>query len=994
MKKIIDIPNSTALLPVFFAFLLACMIFAGTASATHTSNVSLDKTFMKKGMTESYTFTVTNAGADPIYKITVSIPAASGFSMDASTISCPGGWSNIGSDPSKAVCFTDAFGGNIMGSGASKQVGFSATAPNPNSDTQYVWAVDTADNTGNTFPNTKDAKTTIDVTAPAYAWNTPATDAYYADGDALSVDAGVIESGSGITNGLSCSPRIDGALDSFTGTVTYSATSGKCAGTLTLKNDSGLSDGAHRITVSVADKLGNIQISENLRIQLDNTAPVLGNITVTPAYEGTTKYVSGRSTISAAVTETGAGIKACEYTLNWDASDPAWAPIGGGSCTANDVDTSSASSVNMRAIDNVDNAGTGTTAVALTPDTTPPEVSLNGLSNWQNTSATAILSCTDNGGSGCNALIYGYKLYASAPVNCPKSRLEYSFEANVTVLSHQWVCAYAEDRVGNPAVSGPAEFRIDKLPPTITNDYAYNGTWANSDQVITLNPQDTGDSKIKEVRYCVGAGCDPASGTILATPYRLTYATDQDNIVRYQAWDNTKNPSTIGSYAVRIDKTAPITGIFGTPSGWQNANVTATVTCSDPAGSGCDASSYGLYVSTVAGPCPTDAGRYDKTSLQIISSHTWICSYAKDASGNAAFSNASVEFRVDETTPTGVLTGVPAAWQPKDALVELDCSDEGGSGCGTAYLTVVPFGSTCTPTSSYVSAVTVSQHSAACWNDTDNAGNTAAGSSEIKVDKEKPITRIISPDAGSWQKTGYDVALEDSDAGGSNLDKCYYLVESNGAVTKEETIRPCSTPVTLTVGDQKDCGTPGADECIIKAYATDAAGNIGETVERAFGIDWTPPVGGYVGYADGYEKDAFTNITVGQGTDNESGLSSVQLYKKEAVLSEGACGEFGEWAAEGTQTPGTTSIAPASSPGKCYMFKYEATNGAGLIASYESTNILKNDKTSLPLIIGQMAAFAGKDAPMIGGTVLLLIMLAGFFAYVAKRKKPQKKTGL
>lgn len=986
MKESIHIPNSKVLL-----LLLAGMILSGYVSAAHTSSISLDKAFMKKGMKDTYTFTVTDNGVDPIYKIAVGIPSASGFSMDVSSISCPGGWSDIGSSPSEAVCFTDAFGGNIIGPGSSEQMSFSATAPNPSSDAQYVWGVDTTDNTGNTFSNTEDAKTTIDVTAPSYIWNTPATDAYYADGDALSVDVSVIDTGSGVNNGLDCSPKIDGTADSFTGTVTYFASTKKCSGTITLKTQSGLSDGAHRITVSVPDKIGNLQTSDNRRIQIDNTAPVVGAITVTPSYDGTVKYVSGKSTISAAVTETGSGIKACEYTLNWGAANPAWIPIDGGSCTATDVDTSSASSVNMRAIDNVGNAGTGTNAVALTPDTTPPTVSLNGISRWQNATATATLACTDNGGSGCNALSYGYKQYTSAPANCPKSRSEYTFEATVTVSSHQWVCAYAEDNVGNPAVSSPAEFKIDNLQPTITNDYAYDGTWADSDQTITLNPQDTGDSDIRDVKYCIGADCDPDSGIILADPYQLSYAANQDNIVRYQAWDNAGNPSSVGSYAVRIDKTAPIAGVSGAPSGWEDYNSTAAVTCSDSGGSGCDIESYKLYASTSAGPCPTDAGSYNEASPQTISRHSWICSYAEDAAGNAVFSNTAVEFKIDETNPAGALNGVPAAWQPGDAAIDLTCSDDGGSGCDTTYLTVVPFGLTCNSASPYNSPVTVSQHSTACWNVTDNAGNTATGSSEIKVDKEKPTTMILSPDAGSWQQTDYSISLSDTDTGGSNLDKCYYQIESNNAATKEKTIRPCSTPITITVGDLKECSSQGTNQCKIKAYATDAAGNIGETVERTFSIDWTAPTGGYINYTDGYEKNTVTNITVGQGTDEESGISSVQLYKKEAVLSEGTCGEYGNWTAEGTQNPGTTSIALTTSPGTCYMFKYEVTNGAGLTASYESANVLKIDETALSAIIGQTAAFMGKNAPMAGGIILLLILLTCFCLYADKKRKTEKK---
>src|SRR3989344_8297054 len=98
----------------------------------------------------------------------------------------------------------------------------------------------------------------------------------------------------------------------------------------------------------------------------------------------------------------------------------------------------------------------------------------------------------------------------------------------------------------------------DITAPTITDDYANDGVWINLDQIVTLTPVDA-LSYIGDVKYCEGIACGPSTGTILGIPYQLNYNTDQNTIVRYQVWDLATNPSIIGEYNVRLDKTAPVT---------------------------------------------------------------------------------------------------------------------------------------------------------------------------------------------------------------------------------------------------------------------------------------------------------------------------------------------------------------------------------------------------------------------------------------------------
>ena len=158
-------------------------------------------------------------------------------------------------------------------------------------------------------------------------------------------------------------------------------------------------------------------------------------------------------------------------------------------------------------------------------------------------------------------------------------------------------------------------YYCDLTAPTITDNYAYDGIWANTDQTVTLTPIDDA-SGIKEVKYCEGVNCTP--DIVLASPYELDYTTDQNTTVRYQAWDNatapgTPNPSLIGEYNVLLDKGAPITTCSDcalenpTVAG---ENTTFSPTCAD-GGSGCKNTTICADAACTVEYCNFDFGESD-----------------------------------------------------------------------------------------------------------------------------------------------------------------------------------------------------------------------------------------------------------------------------------------------------------------------------------------------------------------------------------------------
>ena len=125
---------------------------------------------------------------------------------------------------------------------------------------------------------------------------------------------------------------------------------------------------------------------------------------------------------------------------------------------------------------------------------------------------------------------------------------------------------------------------IDDKPPVISDNFGFDGVWTKDDQTVTLAPADNPcmSTGIKEIRYCEGTDCDPSN--VLAAPYQLAYTNDRDTVVRYRAWDNADNPSDIGKYTVRLDKTTPVITITSPADGAEyaiNQNVPAAYSATD-----------------------------------------------------------------------------------------------------------------------------------------------------------------------------------------------------------------------------------------------------------------------------------------------------------------------------------------------------------------------------------------------------------------------------
>ena len=133
------------------------------------------------------------------------------------------------------------------------------------------------DKAGNIGANATRMAYTVDDTPP-FILITNLTQVFYRDGQTITLNTTIYDLGATVTNNTLCNITIDGASSGFSGGFNYSNLTTSCSGTITLGNPSSLADGAHIISISLRDAVGNLNTSTT-PFMLDNAKPNITNIT-------------------------------------------------------------------------------------------------------------------------------------------------------------------------------------------------------------------------------------------------------------------------------------------------------------------------------------------------------------------------------------------------------------------------------------------------------------------------------------------------------------------------------------------------------------------------------------------------------------------------------------------------------------------------------------------------------------------------------------------
>jgi hypothetical protein len=162
------------------------------------------------------------------------------------------------------------------------------------------------------------------------------------------------------------------------------------------------------------------------------------------------------------------------------------------------------------------------------------------------------------------------------------------------------------------------------------------------------------------------------------------------------------------------------------------------------------------------------------------------------------------------------------------------------------------------------------------------------------------------------------------------------------------TLNP-SEPITVTNNDGSTSHTFTINGSFTFEFV-DAAGNLGSATATVNNIDKTAPTGSSINYTDGYYATASVPLTVNDGTDIGSGINegTRMVFRSEAVLANGTCGEFSDFTKLSPFPSGAypNSVDTTVIDGHCYSYEYLVSDDAHNQTVYTSSNVAKVDTTA------------------------------------------------
>ena len=349
-------------------------------------------------------------------------------------------------------------------------------------------------------------------------------------------------------------------------------------------------DGIYTAQVTSVDMADNPYTYGQVTFTIDNGAPTVLNIAISPSHGST--YISGISTITADITDSLSTISSCSYQLE---SGGSWTDVTvtSGTCTAENVVTSSATSINVKAVDEVTNEGEGTT-VSVTVDTTTPTttatISAEGVSDeeidettWYKGTATVTLQAEDGSGSGVKETKY---CIVSIGDDCTdkSTYTTYSTAISITHLGETILKFYSVDNVENEETIISKTIKYDNTIPTLVE-----GTWQPIGTIETPNPTITvtidgtgSDLDCTDIQLLISAddpdvdandyadqsytdrgysidNCDGPTGVITFAPGAedLIIGNSGTITLKLTVKDKAGNPATLSDYTFNINKFKP-----------------------------------------------------------------------------------------------------------------------------------------------------------------------------------------------------------------------------------------------------------------------------------------------------------------------------------------------------------------------------------------------------------------------------------------------------
>ncbi|MDX6411825.1 MAG: large repetitive protein, partial [Gaiellaceae bacterium] len=575
-------------------------------------------------------------------------------------------------------------------------------------------------------------------------------------------------------------------------------------------------EGVHTIAYRSIDAAGNSEADRTATVRIDTTAPVTSDNA--PAGWSSTAVTVSLSAADAG----GSGVAKTEYRLD-----------GAASFTTGDSVTISLEGVHTLGYRSIDAAGNAeaekTTTVRI--DTTAPVTGDDAAATWSNALVTVTLNASDDAGSGVATTEYKVD---GAAVWTTGTSVAVSGEG-VHTLAYRSI-----DAAGNVEADKTATVRIDMTAP-VTTDAAPTG-WSSSPVLVTLAATDAGGSGLARTEYKLD-GSEWSTGNILIVGAPADHSNDGTHTLQYRSIDAAGNTEAEKTTTVRIDTTAPVTN-SDEPAGWSNADVTVTLSATDPGGSGVATTEYRLDGA---------AGFTTGGTVVVSGDGVHVLTYRSiDAVGNTEAEKTST-VRIDTTAPV-TTDDAPTGWSSGSVTVALSAIDTGGSGVAKTEYRLDGAADFTTGAAIVVAGEGV--HTLT-YRSTDAAGNVEAEkNATVRIDMTAPVT--VDDASAGWSNGPVTVTLSATDAGGSAVARTEYRLDGAAGFTSGTTVAVSGEGVHTI------------------AYRTiDAAGNTEAEKAATVRIDLSAPVTSDDAPAGWSNTDVSVNLSA---TDNASGVARTE-YK-------------------------------------------------------------------------------------------------------------------
>lgn len=503
------------------------------------------------------------------------------------------------------------------------------------------------------------------------------------DKDAPTITAAQINNGNGTTTvTFTCADSVSGIAGCVADGTSPASSSKTVAGGV-------------EVTGTATDAVGNTATARSTAPNPDVAPPAIGH-TVSPTPNAAGWNKADTSVTFACADETGgSGLKTCLAD-------------GTTSATRTVSTETNGSLVSGTAADNAGNTAKDSVTVKLdktAPTATATRAPAANAAGWNNTDVTVSFSGTD-------------ALSGVASTTANKILGE---------GANQNASGTATDAAGNTsAAASVTGVNVDKTAPSLTG--TFSSGWHNGDVTVAWSCTDE----------LSGPAAQPADSTVAGEDNNLSATAT--------CTDKAGNATTKTVSGIKIDRTAPATGISGTSNIWVNGDVTVSLAASDNL-SGVASTKYAVD----GGATQTGTS----FTLSTEGDHTVTYFSTDNAANVEAVQTAHV--KIDKSAPSishafTPLSYTGGAWTNRDVTVTFTCADQGGSGVAG-----------CTPpvTKSAEGSYTVTGTA------TDGAGNSATDSASVRIDTTKP-TITAKPDreanANGWYNNDVTVNYTATDA--------------------------------------------------------------------------------------------------------------------------------------------------------------------------------------------------------------------------------------